>query len=384
MSNYTKATNFASKDSLLTGNPLKIVKGTEIDNEFNAISTAISTKFDTASLAAPGPIGATTPAAISGTTISGTTGTFSGDVQMASINGGQLAGLRNRIINGDMRVNQRNATVSTDGTYGVDRWLAFRQAGSFSSSQSTDVPANSGFVYSNLWSSGSTTSTGYSGLSQRIEGANIADLAWGTSAAKTVTLSFWVKAGLIGQYSVTLRNGTQTRAYSATYTVNVVDTWEYKTVVIPGDTTGTWATGVGWGVEFWFSCGGTVTQTGNAWAAGNFQAATGNVALYALASGGNFRITGVQVEVGPVASIFEQIPYGLSLALCQRYYSFFPYIIINVPGSDTQATFPVTMRANPNLAGGGAGFTVSGANNTTFTASQTTRVAQTITATSEL
>ena len=136
-----------------------------------------------------------------------------------------------------------------------------------------------------------------------------------------------------------------------------MDTWEYKTLVIPGDTTGTWATGVSWGVEFWFSCGGTVTQTGNLWAAGNFQAATGNVALYALASGGNFRITGVQVEDGPVATPFEQRPIGMELSLCQRYFQIINSIRIAgyaIAAAEIAAPigYMAAMRTNPTATVG--------------------------------
>ena len=229
-------------------------------------------------------------------------------------------GFRNRIINGDMRIAQRGtAAVSTDGSFPVDRWYAFSQAGAFTAQQVTDVPAGAGFMNSILWSPGNTTARTYSGFEQRIEGFNVSDLDWGSASAKAVTISFWVKAGVTATLSVTAANSASTRNYPATYTVNTANTWEFKTITIPGDTSGTWLKDNGSGLRLWFTAGGTSQQTGNAWGSGGASVcATGTTALYAAPS--NFWITGVQLEAGTVASPFERRDYGRELMMCQRYY----------------------------------------------------------------
>ena len=365
MSNYTKATNFASKDSLLTGNPSKIVKGTEIDNEFNAISTAISTKFDTASLAAPGPIGATTPAAISGTTIIGTTGTFSGDVQMASQNGAQLAGMRNKVTNGDMRVCQRaTSTAGVTGTtqaFFVDRFRTGGQATSavFTTSQSTDVPNNNIANSARLTVTTADTAiaaTDILAMVQPIEGYNIKDLF-----GNTFTLSFWVRSSKTGIHCVAFTNAGPDRSYVVEYTISVANTWEYKTITVSGGltTAGSWdlATGTGISLRFALMAGSSFQTTAGAWNTGNFFATSNQVNC--LDTIGNiFAITGVQLEVGPVATPFEQRPYGMELALCQRYYYRATASAVNsvfgngwVDGANTVriiTPFPVTMRTAPS------------------------------------
>jgi hypothetical protein len=231
-----------------------------------------------------------------------------------------LQGFRNRIINGNMLIAQRGtAAVSTDGSFPVDRWYAFNSAGTFSAQQSADFPVGAGFVNSLVWSPGNTTARIYSGLEQRIEGFNVSDLDWGSASAKPVTVSFWVKAGVTATLSVTAANSGSTRNYPATYTVNAANTWEFKTITIPGDTTGTWLKDNGTGLRLWFTAGGTQQQTGNAWGTGGAATcATGTTALYAASA--NLWITGVQLEAGSVATPFERRPYGTELALCQRYY----------------------------------------------------------------
>lgn len=369
MSNYTKATNFASKDSLLTGNPLKIVKGTELDNEFNAISTAVSTKLDTTALAAPGPIGATTPAAINGTTgtfsgtVSGTTGTFSGNVQMASLNGGQLAGLRNKIINGNMTVCQRATSTAgiTGGTQSflVDRFRTGGQATAavVTTSQSSDMPSG---LYGFSARIAVTTadvavaSTDVLAVVQPIEGYNIRDL-FGT----TFTLSFWVRSSKTGTHCVAFSNAATDRSYVVEYTISLANTWEYKTITVSGGltTAGTWdlTTGTGISLRFALVAGSSFQTTAGAWNTGNFFGTSGQVNC--LDTIGNiFAITNVQLEVGQIPTPFEQIPYGLSLQLCQRYYQ--SATGLNVRGYIAGTTvntrywalpFNCTMRTTPSV-----------------------------------
>jgi hypothetical protein len=239
-------------------------------------------------------------------------------------------GMRNRIINGDMRIAQRGTTANptTTGYYTVDRW----QQGATSSliaaiapvnEQSTDAPSGfvNSFKYTNTNASGTLTGTQTINVNQAIEGTNVSDLAWGTASAKTVTLSFWVRSSLTGTFAVQITNSALDRSYPATYTISVADTWEYKSVIIPGDTTGTWLTDTGVGVRVRFSLGVGPDRRGtaNAWAAGNVSGATGMVQLTETA-GATWQVTGVQLEVGSVATPFERRPYGTELVLCQRYY----------------------------------------------------------------
>jgi hypothetical protein len=158
-------------------------------------------------------------------------------------------------------------------------------------------------------------------FTQLIEGFNTADLAWGTASAKTVTLSFWVRSSLTGTFGGALQNNDATRSYPFTYTINAANTFEYKTVTIAGDTTGTWLTDnqTGIGVRFSLGTGTTYSGTAGAWAAADYRSATGAVSLVGT-NGATLYITGVQLEVGSTATSFDYRPYGTELALCQRYY----------------------------------------------------------------
>jgi hypothetical protein len=232
---------------------------------------------------------------------------------------------RNRIINGDMRIDQRNAGASvtpTDGQYVVDRFRAgLTQASKFSLQQSTDAPT--GFVNSLKATSLSTYSVGTSDtflISQHIEGLNCSDLSWGTASAKTVTLSFWVKSSLTGTFGGTLKNSAANRSYPFSYTISSANTWEQKSVTIAGDTSGTWLTTNGIGVRVIFGIGGgsTFSGTAGAWTAGNLSQVTGGTSVVGT-SGATFYITGVQLEIGSTATPFERRLYGQELINCQRY-----------------------------------------------------------------
>jgi len=278
---------------------------------------------------------------------------------------------KNRIINGAMEIDQRNAgsaaTVTND--YVLDRFKIFEQTdGAISTQQVTTVPA--GFKNSMkitvTTADSSLAANQLTSIFQPIEGLNCTDLSWGTSDAKTVTLSFWVRSSLTGTFGGCLVNGAVDRSYVFQYTVNSADTWEQKSITVAGDTSGTWLTTNGVGVYVLWSLGdGTDYQgTANAWQAGSKRSASGNVNLLGT-NGATFYITGVQLEVGSVATEFERRPYGTELALCQRYfYKTNPdntqFRIGGLSGNMYSSTagvmdmeLPVRMRAVPSLARGG-------------------------------
>jgi hypothetical protein len=253
--------------------------------------------------------------------------------KIADASGGVLAPIssvmRNRIINGDMRIDQRNAGASvnpTDGQYCIDRWVLFTsQASKYTAQQNAgSVTPPVGFTnYLGTTSSSaySITSSDYFVVEQKIEGFNVADLGWGTANAKTVTISFWVRSSLTGTFGGVLKNSAFNRTYPFTYTISAANTWEQKSVTIPGDTTGTWLTNNGAGIRFQFSIGSgsTFSATAGAWVAGNFTAPTGATSVVGT-NGATWYITGVQLEVGTQATSFEYRQYQQELALCQRYY----------------------------------------------------------------
>jgi len=231
---------------------------------------------------------------------------------------------KNRIINGDMAINQRNTTVTPAGgeAYSVDRW-AGNSTGStrFSMQQSTTAPA--GFNNSLLIT---TTTAGTPGASdfcyftQHIEGFNTADLGFGTANAQTVTLSFWIRSSLTGSFGGSIANNAGNRRYMFSFTISAANTWEYKTITIAGDTTGTWFTDSNRGISVAFNLGTGASNEGTAgsWTTTGV-APTGSVDLVATA-GATLNITGVQLEKGTTATNFDILPYGTELALCQRYY----------------------------------------------------------------
>jgi hypothetical protein len=242
--------------------------------------------------------------------------------------GGGL-GVRNRIINGSMAIDQRNAGASvtpTNGQYTLDRWAAvLTQASKFSVQQNAGaVTPPAGFT--NYL--GVTSLSAYSVLSsdgflieQKIEGLNSSDLAWGTASAQAITLSFWVRSSLTGTFGGSVINSAQARSYVFSFAVSAANTWEKKTVTIPGDTAGTWLTtnGIGLWLRFGLGSGSTFSATEGSWQAGNFVQPTSTVSVVGT-NGATFQLTGVQLEAGSVATPFERRPYGTELALCQRYF----------------------------------------------------------------
>jgi len=238
----------------------------------------------------------------------------------------QTGPFKNRIINGDMRIDQRNAGASVTPTvqgYTLDRWRAALSQSSKYSVQQSSTSAT-GFPNSLLATSLSAYTVGaaeWFGLQQSIEGFNASDLAWGTANAKTVTLSFWVRSSLTGTFGGSLANNDASRSYPFSYTISSANTFEYKTVTISGDTSGTWLTtnGIGIRVTFGLGVGSNFSTTASAWAGGEYYSATGATSVVGT-NGATFYITGVQLEVGTSATQFERRSYGQELALCQRYY----------------------------------------------------------------
>jgi len=242
----------------------------------------------------------------------------------------QYTGFKNRIINGAMVIDQRNAGASvtiTGAQYVLDRWRS-----SASQSSKFSIQQNAGSVtppvgFSNYL--GCTSLSSYTvgasesfSIFQRIEGFNFSDLGWGTANAKTVTLSFQVYSSLTGTFGGVLKNSAQDRIYPFTYTISSANTWTQASVTIAGDTSGTWVgstNGIGVQVQFSIGTGSSASGTAGAWTATNFDSATGAVSVVGTASA-TFYITGVQLEKGSTATSFDYRPYGTEFALCQRYY----------------------------------------------------------------
>jgi hypothetical protein len=307
-------------------------------------------------------------------------GTINADVIQSSVTGvslgaGNATVFKNRIINGDMRINQRAFSgTATDGTYTLDRWqTSSTQASKFTVSQNAgSVTPPAGFInYLGATSSSaySVTSTDRFTIVQPIEGLNIADLGWGTANAKTVTLSAWVYSSLTGTFGGSLLNNALDRSYPFTYSIPTANTWTQISVTIAGDTTGTWLTTNGSGINVNFSIGAGTTRSGTAgaWAGAFYTSATGAVSVVGT-SGATFYITGVQLEVGSSATGFEYVDYGRELNLCQRYYQALVegsgYFHSGSAISTSQVrgprfTFFQTMRTTPTItlptAGTGAG-----------------------------
>jgi hypothetical protein len=274
---------------------------------------------------------------------------------------------RNRIINGDMRIDQRRAGASVTPTangYTLDRWNTFlTQASKFSIQQNaasvTPPVGFTNYLGATSTSAYSVSSSDYFLTAQIIEGLNIADLAWGTASAAPITLSFWVRSSLTGTFGGALQNSGGTRSYPFTYTINSANTWEKETITIAGDTSGTWLTTNGGGITLYFSLGSgaTFSGTAGAWAGSNFVSATGATSVVGT-NGATFYITGVQLEKGSTATSFDYRDYGRELMLCQRYYYRITPGAVAKPltqtgWNSTSSTaiginkFPVTMRIAP-------------------------------------
>lgn len=281
---------------------------------------------------------------------------------------------RNKIINGNMLIDQRNAGASVSftagGQYFVDRWCGSASAGSKMTAQQSST-APTGFTTSLLVTSSTAWTVGatdYTTLNQYIEGFNIADLNWGTANAKTITVSFWVRCSLTGTFGALISNGTNsgtaTRTYPFTYTISSANTWTYITVTLAGDTTGTWGSTNSGGVTIQFSmaAGSSVVGTPNTWAGTLYWGATGQTNILAT-NGATWYVTGVQLETGSIATPYERQIYSDQLAQCQRYC--FKGTLYDL-GRATDSTYPsnllllpVTMRSTPSFTAANGSYTVN-------------------------
>ena len=271
-------------------------------------------------------------------------------------------GFKNRIINGAMMIDQRNAGASTavsagNAFFAVDRFTGYfgSSATGCTTQQSSTAPA--GFINSLKFAVGtgaSSSSTQTAWVGQRVEGLNVADLGWGAAGAASVTLSFWVYSSMTGTFCANIQNSAVDRSYVATYTISSANTWEYKTLTIPGDTSGTWlkTNGENMTIKWDLGSGSNYNTTAGAWQAGNYRNTSAQANLIGTSSA-TFYITGVQLEKGSTATSFDYRPYGTELALCSRYYQ--PINSISALASATTAIatniqFAVPMRATPTIS----------------------------------
>jgi len=267
--------------------------------------------------------------------------------------GANNVSFRNRIINGAMVIDQRATTITsaTSGAYTVDRWNTYFDQ-SYSIAQIADAPA--GYTYSLKVTKSNANQSTYAFLVQYIEGLNAVDLAFGTASASTVTLSFWVKSSITGNFAASLTNSAENRSYAALYAISSANTWEQKTITIAGDTSGTWLKTNGKGISVQFNFGAAATANApNAWLALNNLAPTGSVNL-GTTNSSTFQITGVQLEKGSTATSFDYRPYGTELALCQRYFQKVNGYIYSSYGATYNYVnwfLKTTMRATPTITG---------------------------------
>ena len=280
-----------------------------------------------------------------------------------------VSGRRNIIINGALLVAQRGTSFSSiaNNAYSLDRWLYYEIGDSVSdASQSTDTPNNNFKNSLKLDVQTADTSVATGDLTcflQKIEGLNTYQLGWGTSDAETVTLSFWVKSTKTGIHSGAFKNSAQDRSYVFEYTVNVSNTWEHKTITVVGDTSGTWLTTSGIGVQVTFAlmAGTDFTKTAGSWGDGNNYGSDNQVNVMDSASN-EWYITGVQLEVGSQATPFEHRSFGEELSLCHRYYyeistnthDGYKYPMFDAHAWNSSAInvcikLPVVMRTSPTL-----------------------------------
>jgi hypothetical protein len=317
---------------------------------------------------------------------------------------GMGMGFRNRILNGSMVIDQKNAGASVtpvDGTYSVDRWVCGLSQASKFTVQQTPSATETGFAvrvaagFTNYLACTTAASANVTlgasdvfVIGQKIEGFNFADMAWGTAAAKTVTLSFLAYSSVTGTFGGAFVNNASNRSYPFTYSIPTANTWTTISVTIAGDTTGTWVGATnGVAVKIWFSLGSGSSglNTAGAWVGANSYSATGAVSPITTNSS-TFYITGVQLEKGSTATSFDYRPYGTELALCQRYY----YKVTTYPlgfaisASDLYCNtlkLPVTMRSAPS-GDAGATYQVSTGSAGTVNIVNTTGSATTVDAVS--
>jgi len=281
---------------------------------------------------------------------------------------GVSPGFRNRIINGAMVIDQRNAGASVtpaDGAYTLDRWVYLADQASKCTIQQNAGSVTPPVGFSNYLGVTSTAATTITtsqqfSLIQRVEGFNMLGLNWGSANAQSVTLSFWVRSSLTGTFGGALRNDDGNYNYPFSYTISAANTWEQKSITITGATSGTWTINNGRCLQVVISlgAGATLSGTAGAWTSSNFWSVTGATQVLAT-NGATFYITGVQLEVGSTATSFEYLDYGRTLIQCQRYFQTIGAAVGSGNFYDSTqilggVAFPVQMRASPTLSATGA------------------------------
>lgn len=264
---------------------------------------------------------------------------------------------RNKIINGAMNIAQRGTSfaAAVSPTFFVDRFAMDQSSAAVvTASQQIDAPANKEFVYSAriavTTADASIAAGDYFQIYQAIEGYSARDLV-----GKTLTLSFWVRSSKTGTHCVAFVNSAVDKTYVAEYIISAANTWEYKTITLSGgllnSASWNWTNGTGVRIRWALASGSTYHTTAGAWQTGNFLATSNQVNC--LDTVGNiFAITGVQLEVGAVATPFEHRPYGAELALCQRYYTTSEIALGNAVGTQTADVvfnFKQEMRTVPTV-----------------------------------
>jgi hypothetical protein len=238
---------------------------------------------------------------------------------------------RNRIINGDMRIDQRNegnlVTQTTGNLYPVDRWRIYGSVASkFTAQRNYSITPPVG--YSNHLGINSLSSYSVGAgeaftITQAIEGFSLTDLYWGNSLARPVTLSFLFRSNMSGgtAFGMSLQNSAGTRSYPFSFKSSTANSWEYKSITIPGDQTGTWLTDNGAGIvlRIGLGVGTSLSSTEGAWLAGDYRSVIGAASIVGT-NAATFFISGVQLEVGSLSTPFEILPMSTELELCQRYF----------------------------------------------------------------
>lgn len=317
-------------DALAVADGIAATAASAVSSAGAAVATANAAAADAANAVTTAEgIAATAANALS---VANTKAALNGDptqnFNAASLNGGPLGGTRNRLINGDMLINQEfgtTATTPTGGQYISDQWASgCSQPSKLTYQQVADAPA--GYKYSTKITVATQYAPGvadYFYFAQLVEGLSTVGLGLGTAAAKVITISLWVKGTVAGTYSCSLRNGAGTRSYTGT--IAVTTSWAKQTLTLVGDTTGAWVTDNTAGLVLYIGLGvgSTYTSAAGAWAAGNFFNATGSVNFVNQVAGSTLNITGVRLEEGSVATPEEFVPYADKLRWCQRYYRLF-------------------------------------------------------------
>jgi hypothetical protein len=255
------------------------------------------------------------------------------DITSGILDPDRLQPMRRKNLNGDMRICQQYAATypsalssMATGTYPLDQWCyVTTQSGKFSGARdlgSGTKPAGfSRYLGLASTSAFSEASTDTFSLYTDIEGYDVADLAWGTADAKTVTLSFYIYSSQTGTFGGSIQNSGATRSYPFSFTISSANTWEQKTVTITGDTSGTWLTtnGIGLAIQFDLGCGSNFAGTAATWATADYRTVSGATQIVAT-NAATYRITGVQLEVGSLASDYERRQFSDEFAQLQRYY----------------------------------------------------------------